>query len=130
MQISDNITYCEANPYDTDALDALKKFSQKNANRMDHAEDVSAIPYMMDTDTGTVMFRHYVDVGNTHSMNDTHEKKIQEMIFLYKEQMEDLLSDVGFKNIRKFADYDLNCGLELYKNNDDAAMFVYVAEKI
>ena len=126
---ANEITYCEANPYDTDAFVSLKKFSQKNVNRMYHTEDVSAIPYMIDTDTGTIMFRYYVDVGNTHSMNDTHEKKIQEMTFLHAEHMEDLLTTAGFVNIRKYADYDLNRDLTLHKINDDAAMFVYVAEK-
>ena len=127
---SSDILYSEANPHDEHSFKSLQEFSFKNENPMYHSTDLKAIPFMIDTKNGIIVFRYYPVTSDTHSMDDVNRKKIHEWKFLHKDQMEDLLKDAGFTDIQKYADYDLERKVELYKNYDDASMFVYIARKI
>ena len=58
------------------------------------------------------------------------KKKIHEWEFLHEDNMEKILKDAGFTEIQKYADYDLEKELGLNENDDNTAMFVYVARKL
>ena len=126
---SSDIAKCEEHPNDTEVFASLKEFSFRPTNPMYHSEDLKAIPCRINTDAGTIGFRYYTDTGTIRNMTNVSEKKIHEWEFLHGDSMEDILKVAGFTEIQKYADYDLEKKLELGENNDDAAMFVYVAKK-
>ena len=88
-------------------------------------------PYSLDLKNNTISFcYHYSNLGISCLADANAPKnKVQDGHFYHYDKMEDILKKSGFKNIKKYADYDLNRELKLYEGTDDASMFVYVAEK-
>lgn len=124
---ADKINQLGMNKGDTRLFAELNDILHQTPNPMYHGTNIGSMPYNVDRDRNLVSFCYYENVEGIQSLLDAEQHRIQDWEFRHDRTLEEMLSNSGFVNIAKYADYDLNKKIELGKGSDDVSMYVFVA---
>lgn len=122
------IEKCENEPDSQQAFKELKNVMHI-PNPMYQGTSIKTVPHSLNLDNNSVSFRYYPADEDVTNMNNALRHSINEWEFSHFVEMTDLLKSAGFKDIKKYADYDLNKEVLDDDHVDDTAIFVYVATK-
>lgn len=125
---SKEIDECEKQ---SDSQPAFKKLKEimHIPNPMYQGTLIKTIPHHLDLDTNSVSFRYYPVDKDITNMDGVIKESINDWTFSHFIDMTVLLKSAGFKDIKKYVDYNLDKELTGDDKAGDAATLVYVATK-
>ncbi|ABK76915.1 hypothetical protein CENSYa_0275 [Cenarchaeum symbiosum A] len=128
-KVRDCLHRCNQNPDDKDMFKEMIKFVDKSPSPLYRGNTVKAIPSLIDADAGVARLVYYKRTKGIDTFAEAVSERLHEREFHYSGSLHEMLENAGFKNIRKYADYDLSLERKPGDKDSDASMFVYVADK-